>query len=186
MRVLTLILSLVHFSVYAEVTPQEFYFWRTKTLAEKGNVEAQYNLGVCYEEGRGVEVDYTEAFRWYKKAAEQGDSKAQYNLSYRYYSGEGVVKDYVEAVKWCRMSAMQGNTQALNNLGVVYERGDIVAQDLVEAYAFYNIAGLTFDSARTARNQLEKKMTLAQIEAGQKRTKELQIEIVARAKAEKK
>jgi len=40
-------------------------------LAEQGNVEAQYNLGVIYAEGRGVAKDETEAVSWFRKAAEQ-------------------------------------------------------------------------------------------------------------------
>ena len=45
--------------------------------AEKGNANAQYNLGSCYEYGKGVSVDYTEAVKWYRKAAEQGDEDAK-------------------------------------------------------------------------------------------------------------
>lgn len=45
--------------------------------AEKGNANAQYNLGCCYEYGKGVSVDYTEAVKWYRKAAEQGDEDAK-------------------------------------------------------------------------------------------------------------
>lgn len=32
---------------------------------------AQYNMGVCYEEGIGFEADLTEARVWYERAAEQ-------------------------------------------------------------------------------------------------------------------
>ena len=44
--------------------------------AEQGNAKAQYNLGVCYENGQGVLQNYTEAVKWIKKAAKQGDAKA--------------------------------------------------------------------------------------------------------------
>ena len=39
---------------------------------------AQNNLGWMYYYGLGVEQDYTEALRWFKKAAEQGYVDAQY------------------------------------------------------------------------------------------------------------
>ena len=44
--------------------------WRP--LAEQGNADAQYNLGVMYDNGQGVPQDYAEAVKWYRLAAEQG------------------------------------------------------------------------------------------------------------------
>ena len=44
-------------------------------LAEAGDEVAQYNLGVMYDNGRGVLQDYKEAVKWYRLAAEQGDAK---------------------------------------------------------------------------------------------------------------
>jgi hypothetical protein len=35
------------------------------------------NLGVLYENGRGLRVDPTAALIWYEKAAAEGDSHAQ-------------------------------------------------------------------------------------------------------------
>ena len=49
-------------------------------LAKQGNVVAQYNLGLLYDNGRGVPQDYKTAVKWYRLAAEQGDASAQYYL----------------------------------------------------------------------------------------------------------
>ena len=46
-------------------------------LIKQGDTNAQFNLGVMYEDGRGVTQDYQEAVKWYRKAAEQGDAEAQ-------------------------------------------------------------------------------------------------------------
>ena len=46
-------------------------FEETKALAEKGDASAQYNLGLMYIRGHGVEQDFNEAFKWTKKAADQ-------------------------------------------------------------------------------------------------------------------
>ena len=46
-------------------------------LAEQGDAEAQFNLGVMYANGEGVPQDYAEAVKWYPKAAEQGDEYAK-------------------------------------------------------------------------------------------------------------
>ena len=41
--------------------------WRP--LAEQGDADAQYNLGVMYEHGQGVPQDYAHAHMWYNLAA---------------------------------------------------------------------------------------------------------------------
>ena len=69
-----------------------------KPLAEEGDVDAQYYLGVLYDNGDGVPQDYKEAVRWYKLAAEQGDVDAQYNLDFIHRKGLGVPQDDKEAV----------------------------------------------------------------------------------------
>ncbi len=49
-----------------------------KLAADQGHASAQYNLGVCYANGEGVEKDYAEAVRYYKLAvaADQGVPEA--------------------------------------------------------------------------------------------------------------
>jgi TPR repeat protein len=49
-------------------------------LAEQGDAEAQFNLGVMYANGEGVPKDDVEAVKWYRKSAEQGYALAQFNL----------------------------------------------------------------------------------------------------------
>ena len=68
--------------------------------ADQGYVVAQFNLGFMYDLGRGVQQDYTEAEKWYRKAAEQGDAAAQYNLGRMYVLGHGVMHNFEEAVDW--------------------------------------------------------------------------------------
>jgi len=77
-------------------------------LAEKGDAQAQYNLGVMYEKGFGVPQDYAEAIKWYRKAEAQGFALAQYNLGVMYEKGFGVPQDYAEAIKWYRKAEAQG------------------------------------------------------------------------------
>jgi TPR repeat protein len=79
-----------------------------KPLAQEGIPEAQYNLGLMYDQGKGVPQDYAEAVKWYRRAAEQGDANAQYNLGQMYREGRGVPQNDAEAVKWFRKAAEQG------------------------------------------------------------------------------
>src|SRR6266496_2326797 len=88
-----------------------------KAKAEAGDAESQVELGLRYEQGKGVAKDQVEAIKWYRKAAEQNLAEAQYNLGVYYYAGEGVAKDQVEAVKWYRKAAEQNYAAAQSNLG---------------------------------------------------------------------
>lgn len=46
-------------------------FIRIKSLAEQGDANAQNELGIMYEKGRGVAKNYTEAWKWYTLAIKQ-------------------------------------------------------------------------------------------------------------------
>jgi hypothetical protein len=67
--------------------------WFTKA-AEQGHIQAQYNLGICYTYGHGVEQNHIIAEEWFSKAAQQkiehGNIEAQYQLDLYYYNDKGV------------------------------------------------------------------------------------------------
>ncbi len=48
-----------------------------RALAEQGDADAQFNLGVMYAEGRGVPKDYVQAYMWLSLAAAQGHEPAR-------------------------------------------------------------------------------------------------------------
>src|ERR1035437_6883152 len=54
-----------------------------KAQAEKGNAAAQFELGLRYYHGLGLQSDYREAVNWYRKAAAKGHALAQLNLGVR-------------------------------------------------------------------------------------------------------
>ncbi len=76
-----------------------------RPLANQGNADAQYNLGVMYDNGLGVPQDHAEAAKWYRKAAEQGEANAQNLLGLMYGKGRGVPQDYVQAHMWYNLAA---------------------------------------------------------------------------------
>ena len=51
-----------------------------RALAEQGDATAQFNLGIMYDNGRGVPQDDAEAVRWYRLAADRGHATARFNL----------------------------------------------------------------------------------------------------------
>ena len=100
-------------------------------LAELGDVEAQYNLGVMFDEGASVDQDLGKAAAWYRKAAEQGFLDAQANLGMMYYRGEGVTSDRTEAAKWLQLAADKGDAEAAALLKQLASDSSTVSQTTV-------------------------------------------------------
>jgi anti-anti-sigma factor len=93
------------------------------SLAEQGDVNAQYQIGGRYAEGTGVEQDFSEALKWYKRAAEANHAEAQYALGTAYAYGMKVQHDYEKALEWFKKAAEQGHVEAQYNLGMSYCHG---------------------------------------------------------------
>ena len=111
-----------------------------RSLAYQGDANAQFDLGLAYNNGEGVPKDSRQAALWYRKAAEQGHAGAQNNLGVRYDKGDGVPKDAGEAALWYRKAAEQGNAFAQDNLGSLYRDGRGVPKDADEAALWYRKA----------------------------------------------
>lgn len=83
--------------------PKALYYARRAlpwllTQASAGNPYAQYHLGFCYTDGRGVPYDAEKAALLYEMAAAQGHEGARVNLGIAYERGEGVERDLSMAV----------------------------------------------------------------------------------------
>ena len=57
--------------IYIVENKGEAIKWYRKA-AEQGDPDAQFHLGLCYDEGCGVPENKAEAIKWFQKAAEQG------------------------------------------------------------------------------------------------------------------
>jgi len=109
----------------------------------KGNLGAQFHVGLIYDDGKGgVRQDPTVASVWYRKAAEQGNAQAQNNLGVTCKKALGPNPvAYAEAMKWFRKAADQGNSDGQFNLGVMYHDGKGgIPQDYAEAMKWYRKA----------------------------------------------
>ena len=105
----------------ATLTPGDYAtFVETRREAVAGQAKAQYQLGLMYANGVGVEQNYQEALRWYHKAAEKGYSPAQYILAGKYASGQGVDRDIRQALSWYLKASEKGNSRALFKLGQMF------------------------------------------------------------------
>ena len=144
-----------------------------RKAAEKGEARAQNDLGLMYQEGKGVRKNNKKAAEWWRKAAEQGEARAQFNLGWMYKEGKGVLEDYQKAVEWYRKAAEQGEPNALNNLSVMYIKGHGVKKDMPAAYALLLLAVKEGnETARNRANKMKKKLTTEQVMARQKIARE--------------
>ena len=105
-------------------------FNEEKSLAEKGNADAQFRLGWMYRFGYDALKDYKEAAKWYREAAEQGHTKAKRFLGLLYDNTDSGLTNYKEAVKWFREAAEEGDAASQRFLGMSYANGEGVPRDL--------------------------------------------------------
>ncbi|MBL8489185.1 MAG: sel1 repeat family protein [Rhodocyclaceae bacterium] len=99
--------------------------------AERGHVDAAYNLAVVHQHGDGVPRDMATALKWYRVAAEREDKVSQYALGLAYLNGDGVARDEKEAHRWFVMGrahhAHHGHDEQMQRwrrqaLGLIEER----------------------------------------------------------------
>jgi len=65
-----------------------------------------------YFTGTGVDLDFSEAAKWVRRASELGYARAQLDLGYLYEQGKGVPMDHVAAYMWYKAAADRGEHRA--------------------------------------------------------------------------
>src|SRR4051812_35535098 len=136
--------------------------WRP--LADKGDADAQFNLGQAYKLGRGVPApDLKVAQSWYEKAAQQGHAQAQANLGLiLFQNGERQ-----RALPWIRKAAEMGDPRAQYVLGTALFNGDVTAKDWPRAYALMSLAAdAGLPQAGTNLQAMDQYVPLAQRQQG--------------------
>jgi TPR repeat protein len=87
-----------------------------RTLADRGDAEAQYQMGVRYDEGDSVPKDDAQAVQWFQHAAEQGQVDAQAHLGAYYWAGRGVPEDLSKAYMWSMIAVAGGDENSKSRL----------------------------------------------------------------------
>jgi TPR repeat protein len=129
-------------------------------LAEEGDPNGQFGLGLLYANGWGVDLNDEEALKWYGLAADQGHAEAAYNLGVMCANGWGVPQSDEEAFKWYSLAAERGFTAAQISLGKMYAVGFGAPQDNVRAHMWYNVAAMLDDfNAEYDRDELARQMS---------------------------
>jgi TPR repeat protein len=99
---------------------------RLKRLAKRGNVEAQYLLGLGLVSdcgGKNIQ-NISEAIKWFKLASDNGDLRAHDQL-WQAYLHEGNVNEE-KALTYLLIAAKKGVTNAQRFLGICYMEGSIL------------------------------------------------------------
>lgn len=127
--------------------------WRP--LAEKGDADAQFNLGQAYRLGRGVPINLALAKSWFEKAATSGHLDAQTTLGLLLFQNG----DQASGLKWLKQAAEEGEPRAQLVYGTALYNGDGVTQDRMLGYSYVSrAAGQGLVPARDTLAQLNELM----------------------------
>lgn len=105
---------------------QQSLSWEKKA-AEQGYAPAQSSLGTTYYygyKGEGIEINRSEAFKWYGKGAQGGHDHAQYMYGVMLAEGDSIKKDLRKAVSWWEKAAAQGHDDAISRLEKLRAEGN--------------------------------------------------------------
>lgn len=148
-----------------------------ENLANQGNGQAQYELGLRYYRGVGVDVNFEKARTYFESAVNNGIDNAAYYLGVIYYNGKGTPVNHVKAKEYFERSEANNNIFSSYYLGKIYYWGDGVEQNIEKADEykskilskpffsnqntdiknFYSFTDFE-DASRTYANNLQKKV----------------------------
>ena len=115
-------------------------FMAIEPTSKKQRAYIQYRIGKAYCYGLGTDIDYKQAFEWFKKSSEANNKFAQYSLGTLYYNGTGVSQDYAMAMTYFQKAADKSQPYAAYMLGRMYAKGESTQIDTETSNHYYSIA----------------------------------------------
>ena len=115
-------------------------FMAIEPTSKKQRAYIQYRIGKAYCYGLGTDIDYKQAFEWFKKSSEANNKFAQYSLGTLYYNGTGVSQDYAMAMTYFQKAADKSQPYAAYMLGRMYAKGEGTQIDTETSNHYYSIA----------------------------------------------
>jgi cell division septation protein DedD len=104
--------------------------WRP--LAEKGDADAQFDLGQAYRLGKGVPIDLAAAQTWLERAADQGHVDAQTTLGLLLFQSG----NRIGGIRWLKTAADKNDPRAMLVYGTALFNGDGTPQNSALGYAY--------------------------------------------------
>jgi len=153
----------------AELQTSQKYFY-AKRAAEEGNPRAQFDLGLMYANGTGVEKNEALALMWFNRAsqnnltkalnlqkvtvttgtsqkfkfaqeaAKRGDARAQFDLAMMYQKGDGVTRNERLAFKYFHKAARKNHAEAKFQMGLSFAQGKGVKKQSQLARYWFKLA----------------------------------------------
>jgi cell division septation protein DedD len=127
--------------------------WRP--LAEKGDPDAQFNLGQAYRLGRGVPINLAAAQSWFERAADKGHIDAETTLGLLLFQNG----NHIGGLRWLKAASDQGEPRAMLVYGTALFNGDGAPQDPILGYALVSRAAAQgLQAAKETLSQLDQIM----------------------------
>jgi len=108
-----------------------------KSAAISGYPPAMLELGLCYGNGIGVELDFQSASNWLHRGALKGNPECQYVLGEKYFAGEWEFKQSIDsAIEFTYSAALANNVRAQLNLAKwsLYGEGGVAKDEEIGMY----------------------------------------------------
>ena len=106
------------------------------SLAQQGDLEAQYKVGFMYYDRYNTPDDLDKALQFFRLAAEQGHIQAQYELATMLLY-EKYTSSIQESIYWYTLAAEQGHIPAMSELAWIYQSGTFTPQSDEKAIYWY-------------------------------------------------
>lgn len=136
--------------------------------AKQNHTEAEYYVGLYYQNAKGVPQSIEQAIHWYERAALKHNKNALYHLAMILIKQEK--RDFVTISKLLEQAAKLDHPNAQYNLAVMYQKGDGVEKDMQKALfwyekaseanlpiAQYNLGMIYFEGAIVPKDELKAK-----------------------------
>jgi TPR repeat protein len=144
-----------------------------EAMAQRGDADAQFSLGVRYANGPGAAQDYALAEHWYLKAAAQNHALAQFNLGMMHAHGQGVPCDPAKSLLWIQKAADLGDSGAQYSLGLTLQRAirdglpENMSQSKIDSYKWLRLAAdQSYHGAKSVCEQVNLTMTREEVLEG--------------------
>lgn len=144
-------------------------FEQVAAMAEAGDIQAQYILGIAYYTGRQVEMDESAAVEWWRRASIGGHPEAAAYVGLAYAEGfGGMPQNRAEAERRYQRAEQDGSALANVLLGIDGYRKNTPADKAVAIARFRTAEKQGNPQAKGFLQMIERKGTDARLDFGEK------------------